>query len=113
MEMGESQRIDELRQRVQKDPTSIAFAQLAEEYRRVGSYEEAVNVCCGGLAQHPSYVSARVTLGRALMELERFQEARIELETVLELAPDNLAAVPLARKRRRRGPPRPTTRCSR
>ena len=89
----ESPRIEELRRRVQKDPTSIAFAQLAEECRRVGEYQEAVNVCRSGLAHHPSYLSARVTLGRALMELEELNDAQAELEAVLGLAPDNLAAI--------------------
>jgi tetratricopeptide (TPR) repeat protein len=93
MDVTETARIDELRRRVQKDPTTIAFAQLAEEYRRVGDYQEAVNVCRSGLARHPSYLSARVTLGRALMELEEFSDAQVELEAVLDLAPDNLAAI--------------------
>ena len=102
--MTESPRIDELRRRVQKDPTSIAFAQLAEEYRRVGDYQEAVNVCRSGLTRHPSYLSARVTLARALMELEQFNDAQAELETVLDLAPDNLAAIRvLAEIHQRRG----------
>ena len=34
--MSENPRIDELRRRVDKDPSSIAFAQLAEEHRRMG-----------------------------------------------------------------------------
>jgi tetratricopeptide (TPR) repeat protein len=104
MDVTESPRIEELRRRVQKDPTSIAFAQLAEEHRRVGDYQEAVNVCRSGLARHPSYLSARVTLGRALMELEEFGDAQAELEAVLDLAPDNLAAIrALAEIHQRRG----------
>ena len=34
--MADNQRIEDLRRRVQKDPASIAFAQLAEECRRAG-----------------------------------------------------------------------------
>jgi len=102
--MSENPRIDELRRRVEKDPTSIAFAQLAEEHRRIGEYEEAVKVCRDGLARHPGYLSAQVTLGRALMELEQFDEAKAELEAVLNLAPDNLAAIrALADIHQRRG----------
>jgi len=86
-------RIEELRRRVDKDPASIAFAQLAEEYRRAGEFEEAVRVCESGLAQHPAYISARVTLGRALMELGRLDDAKTEFERVLESAPDNLTAL--------------------
>ena len=86
-------RIEDLRRRVQKDPASIAFAQLAEEYRRAGRFEEAVEVCRAGLTRHPSYLSARVTLGRALIELSDLEAAQQELETVLGGAPDNLAAI--------------------
>ena len=86
-------RIDELRRRVQKDPASIAFAQLAEEHRRAGEFEEAIRICRAGLRQHPSYLSARVTLGRALIETGQFDDALREVEQVLRTAPDNLAAV--------------------
>ena len=91
--MAEHPRIEELRRRVEHDPASIAFAQLAEEYRRAGDFEQAVRVCRTGLEQHPTYLSARVTLGRALLELEQFDEARAELEYVVQAAPDNLAAI--------------------
>ena len=91
--MTEHPRIAELRRRVEKDPTSIAFAQLAEECRRGGDYLEAVKICRDGLSRHPGYVSAQVTLGRALMELGEHVEARRQLEAVLRSAPDNLAAI--------------------
>ena len=91
--MPDNPRIEDLRRRVQKDPASIAFAQLAEEYRRAGDCEEAIRVCEAGLAQHPAYLSARVTLGRALFELGRLDEARAEFLRVLDAAPDNLVAV--------------------
>jgi tetratricopeptide (TPR) repeat protein len=90
--MPESQRIEDLRRRVQKDPTSIAFAQLAEELRRAGSLQESVETCRAGLAIHPSYLSARVTLGRALLDLGQLDAAQSELEAVLPHAPDNLSA---------------------
>ena len=67
--MADSARIQELRRRVQVDPASIAFAALAEEYRRGGRFEEAIETCAVGLQRHPSYLSARVTLGRALLEV--------------------------------------------
>ncbi len=91
--MLDSARIEELRRRVEADPASLAFAQLAEEFRRAGALQEAVRVCREGLAQHPGYVSARVTLGRALFELEQYDEAQTELEAVLLTAPDNLIAL--------------------
>ena len=47
----------------------------------------------GGLARHPGYTSARVTLGRALLESGSTDEARRELEQALASAPENLAAL--------------------
>ena len=91
--MAENPRIEELRRRVQADPASIVFAALAEEFRRVGRYDEAVNTCRTGLQRHPAYLSARVTLGRALIETGDLDAAREELETVLRSAPENLAAI--------------------
>ena len=91
--MADSPKIEDLRRRVQGDPTSIAFAQLAEECRRAGHYQEAIDTCRAGLASHPGYLSARVTLGRALIELDQLDEAQTELELVLSSAPENLAAI--------------------
>lgn len=91
--MADNPRIEELRRRVEKDPASIAFAQLAEEYRRAGCYEDAIDACRAGLAIHPGYLSARVTLGRALLEMNVLDAAHAELEYVLKTAPENLAAI--------------------
>lgn len=97
-------RIDELRGRLQKDPASIAFAQLAEEFRRAGRFREAIDTCHAGLKRHPGYLSARVTLGRALLELGELDTAFAELTDVIRQAPENLAAIRgLAEIHRRRG----------
>lgn len=90
--MGESARLEELKRRVDSDPASIAFATLAEEYRRAGRFDEAVDATRAGLRFHPTYVSARVTLGRSLMELDEHEQAERELRLVLKTSPDNLAA---------------------
>jgi tetratricopeptide (TPR) repeat protein len=91
--MSDSVRLEDLRRRIEKDPASIAFAQLAEEYRRLGQHQEAIDTCRRGLARHPGYLSARVTLGRSLLYLGQLDEAQQELETVLQGAPQNLAAI--------------------
>ncbi len=102
--MADQSRIEELRRRVQRDPASIAFAQLAEECRRAGAFQEAIDICQTGLAIHPGYVSARVTLGRALFQLDHLDQAQAELERVLSVAPENLAAIRgLAQIHQRRG----------
>lgn len=95
-----------MRRRIGSDPASIAFAQLGEEYRRSGHFQEAVRICRAGLEQHPTYLSARVTLGRALLELEKYDEAQAEFEYVLLSAPDNLIALrSMAEIHQRRGEP--------
>jgi tetratricopeptide (TPR) repeat protein len=100
----ESPRIAELRRRVHADPASIAFAQLAEEYRRAGQHHEAVKYCRAGLGRHPGYLSARVTLGRSLTEIGELDDAAHEFQLVLRSAPDNLAAIrSLAEIQQRRG----------
>ena len=91
--MSASPRIEQLLRRVRADPSSIAFAALAEEYRRDGRYPEAIETCRVGLQRHPAYLSARVTLGRALIGVGDLEAARLELEAVLRSAPENLAAI--------------------
>jgi tetratricopeptide (TPR) repeat protein len=91
--MADSPRIQELRRRIQQDPASLSFAPLAEELRRAGRLQDAIDTCRAGLAIHPAYVSARATLGRALLDQGALDEALTELTTVLAVAPENLAAL--------------------
>jgi tetratricopeptide (TPR) repeat protein len=88
----EDSRIEKLRRRLREDPASIAFAQLGEELRRAGRHQEAVDVCRAGLASYPAYLSARVTLGRALIDLDQLDEAQSELEKVLKSSADGVPA---------------------
>lgn len=86
-------RLEELRRRVGLNPTSPAFAALAEECRKACLFDEAIATARAGLERFPAYLSARVTLGRALIEVNELEEARTQLEEVLIMAPDNLAAI--------------------
>lgn len=85
-------RLEQLRRRVGANPASIDFAALAEEYRRAGMLEDAIAACRSGLRRHPAYLSARVTLGTALMEAGRLDEAASEFESVLRASPENPGA---------------------
>lgn len=85
-------RIDELRRRLEREPGSRLFAQLAEEHRKAGNQAEAIRIARAGLVHHPSYPSARLTLGRALLDSGDAQGARTELEAALRDAPDNILA---------------------
>jgi len=95
-----------LRRRIQQDPASLAFAPLAEELRRAGRLDEAVQICRAGLARHPEYTTARATLGRALIDHGDLDAALVELSVVLAAAPDHLSALKgVAEIHARRGEP--------
>lgn len=102
----EHSRIDELQQAMLADPASLAFAQLADEYRRAGHHAEAVECCINGLRRHADYLPARITLGRSLLELNRLDDAAQEFLHVLDAAPDHLGALRgMGDVLRRRGAP--------
>ena len=90
--MASNPRIEDLRKRLEREPGSRLFAQLAEELRKDGDLEEAIRVSREGLQKHPAYPSARMTLGRALLDTGDLVAARTEFETVLKGAPDNILA---------------------
>lgn len=90
--MASNPRLDDLRKRLEKDPGSRLFAQLAEELRKAGELAEAIGVSREGLQRHPTYPSARMTLGRALMDSGDVAAARAEFESVVKGAPDNILA---------------------
>ena len=90
--MEDTHRTAELRRKLDKDPGSRLFAQLAEELRKEGRHEEAIGVARKGLEKNPNYPSARLTLARSLLDSGRPGEARPELEQIVKASPDNILA---------------------
>lgn len=90
-----SPKIEELRFRIKTDPKSRLFFPLAEELRKIDQYGEAEQVLRAGLAQHPTYLSAWVSLGRVLREAKKQQEAVEALLKALQLDPGNVVAARL------------------
>jgi Flp pilus assembly protein TadD len=90
--VADNPRIDDLRKRLEREPGSRLFAQLAEELRKAGEFVEAIQVCREGLQKHPSYTSARMTLGRSLMDTGDLTGAKGEFEAVVKAAADNILA---------------------
>lgn len=84
--------IDRLATQLAKDPHSKAFLPLAEEYCKVGMWEEAVAVLEDGLKHYPGFITAMVVLGRAYDQLNQPTKARAVLEGATKLSPDNLRA---------------------
>jgi tetratricopeptide (TPR) repeat protein len=76
-------RLTQLKNRWDADPTSRVFLQLAEEYRHQGRVKEALEVLDRGLKEHPGYLSALVAKGRCHLELGEPEPARAVLERVV------------------------------
>ncbi len=87
-----SKDIEKLKEKFDKDPNSKLFLPLAEEYRKEGMLEEAIDVLQKGLEKHVTYTSARVLLGKTYLEKGMMDEARKEFESVIKIVPDNLFA---------------------
>jgi tetratricopeptide (TPR) repeat protein len=87
-----TQSIEKLQKKLDKDPNSHVFFQLAEEHRKEGNFDQAIRILKTGLGRHPNYWSARVTLGRIYHQMGNSLSAREELEKVIQAVPDNLLA---------------------
>ena len=55
-------------ERLAKDPASLAFAPLADAYRKAGRSREAIRLCREGLDRFPHYATARLVLAKALLD---------------------------------------------
>ncbi len=84
--------IERLKEKVDKDPNSRLFIPLAEEYKKAGMYDEAIDVLIKGIERQPGYMSAHVSLGKIYMDRGMLKEARAEFEKVISEIPDNLYA---------------------
>ncbi len=84
--------IEKLKARLEKDPSSKLFVPLAEEYRKAGMYDEAIEVLLKELEKQPGYTTARVSLGKIYLERGQTEKARGEFEKVVAAVPDNLFA---------------------
>jgi tetratricopeptide (TPR) repeat protein len=85
-------RIRDLKSRVEREPRSRFFVPLADELRKAGRLLETIEVLEAGLAEHPSYVAARVALARAFLEAGRIDESMTAFSKVLADDPSNLVA---------------------
>ncbi len=84
--------IVKLTERISKDPKSKLFVPLAEEYKKAGDIDMAIQVLQEGLKNNPAYVTARSFLGRLLTDKGDLPGARKEFEEVVKAIPDNLMA---------------------
>jgi len=87
-----SEEIERLKEKIEKDPNSKLFVPLAEEYKKAGMYDEAIDALIKGLERQPAYLSARVSLGKIYIERGMFADAMAEFEKVIAAIPENLYA---------------------
>lgn len=89
-------------ERIAKDPQSLAFAALAELYRKAGRTREAITLCRDGLARAPEYAAARLVLAKALADEGDVDGALAEVQRILDTSPTDVPAHRLAGEVHRR-----------
>ena len=89
-------------ERLARDPGSLAFAQLADLYRRAGRTQDAITLCRQGLERYPQYTTARLILARAWLADDRLDEAAAEIRIVLDQNPKDVQCLRLAAEVERR-----------
>jgi tetratricopeptide (TPR) repeat protein len=89
-------------ERLARDPASLAFAQLADLYRKAGRTRDAVALCRNGLTRYPHYTTARLILAKALVADGELAPAQTELEAILEMSPKEVQCHRLAAEIQRR-----------
>src|SRR5271167_1940595 len=75
-----------------KDPSSVAFIFLAQVLHKRGKVDKAINVLINGLRYNKKSVTGRFLLGKIYYDRWLIEQAKREFRTVVQLAPDNLAA---------------------
>lgn len=70
-------------ERLARDPMSLAFAPLADAYRKAGRIREATELCREGLKRFPQYHTARLILAKAFLDEGDGSAALAELEAMV------------------------------
>jgi tetratricopeptide (TPR) repeat protein len=89
-------------ERLARDPSSLAFAQLADLYRKAGRTQDAVTLCRDGLARYPHYTTARLILAKAHLAAGELDQAIGEIEIILQSSPKDVQCHRLAAEVHRR-----------
>ena len=89
-------------ERLARDPDSLAFAQLADLYRKAGRTGDAVGLCREGLQRWPHYTTARLILAKTLLAEGNHDGALAELDAILQTSPKDVQCHRLAAEVHRR-----------
>lgn len=77
-------------ERLARDPESLAFAQLADLYRKAGRTGDAIRLCREGLQRWPHYTTARLILAKTLLTEGQHDAALGELDAILQTSPKDV-----------------------
>ena len=89
-------------ERLAKDPSSLAFAQLADLYRKAGRATDAIATCRAGLQRYPHYTTARLILAKTLLSEDDPAAALEEIQAILQVSPKDVQCHRLAAEAHRR-----------
>lgn len=87
-------RIAELERKFAENPRRY-FAALANEFRKLGDLDRAIELCESHLAEQRNHLSGHVVLAQALVDAGRESDAWDPLHTALDLDPENFIALRL------------------
>lgn len=80
------------------NPRSKAFAPLAEQYRKMGELNKALEIASEGVLLHPDYHGGKVSLAQILIDLKKIDKALQILKSVTEHDLENILALKLIAK---------------
>jgi tetratricopeptide (TPR) repeat protein len=78
-----------------RDPEGLAFAPLADAYRRAGQFRQAVELLANGRVRHPDFATGHVVAARLFMEKGLLEEGELAARRALALDEDNILALGL------------------
>lgn len=93
-----SPKISEYNKILAKNPGSIIFINLADEYRKGKMYEESIVVLEEGLKHHPGSVPALYMMGLIYFETNNFEKSKQYLDKLLSIKGDYINALKLISK---------------
>jgi hypothetical protein len=85
--------ISSLEERLRIIPDSLAFARLADLYRKTGKIDRAIDICEKGIKLNPAYITGHLVLSRCYLKQKRLEEAAETLKKVCAMDWRNIAAI--------------------
>ena len=90
--MADPGRLDELERKFEENPKRY-FAPLANEYRKAGRPEQAIELCRTYLPQQPAHMSGYIVYAQSLRDAGHVAEADAVFRQALTLDPENIIAL--------------------